>query len=621
MIILGISAYYHDAAAAILINGEVMAAAQEERFTRRKHDSEFPVNAIGYCLEEAGIDMEMVDQVVFYDKPFLKFERLLETYYGVAPRGVISFATAIPVWISEKLFLKRNLRKGLQSLGNYDGKKQPLLFPEHHLSHAASAFFPSPFGESVILTIDGVGEWATASIGLGSGNRIKIVKEMRFPHSIGLLYSAFTYYLGFRVNSGEYKLMGLAPYGTDGSEEVEHFRKLITRELVHIYDDGSIYLDQHYFRYATGLRMVNERRWRKLFGFPARKPEDEIDQSHCNLALAIQQVTEEVVMKMAIHAKQFAENEVQAGNLCMAGGVALNCVANGKLKSSGLYRQIFVQPAAGDAGGAVGGAMAAYHIYHDKERKISAPDGMKGSLLGPAFSRKEILRVLTKYGAPAREFEAFESLSKMTAQLISEGNVVGWFQGRMEFGPRALGNRSILADARNPDMQKKLNLKVKYRESFRPFAPAVLMEEVSGYFELTDPSPYMLMVAPVKSERRLPLPAGHASHHFMERLYARRSDLPAVTHVDYSARIQTVHRETNPRFWQLLTDFRELTGYGVVINTSFNVRGEPIVCSPEEAYRCFMRTEMDYLVLGNFLLQKGNQPQKMNQRQETFEKD
>lgn len=621
MIILGISAYYHDAAAAILMDGEVIAAAQEERFSRRKHDPGFPVNAIGYCLEEAGIDMEMVDQVVFYDKPFLKFERLLETYYGVAPMGFISFATAIPVWIREKLFLKRNIRKGLQSLGNFDGKKQPLLFPEHHLSHAASAFFPSPFEESVILTIDGVGEWATASIGLGSGNQIKIVKEMRFPHSLGLLYSSFTYYLGFRVNSGEYKLMGLAPYGMKGSKEVEHFKELITRELVRIYDDGSIFLNQHYFRYATGLRMVNDRRWRKLFGFPGRKPDDEIDQAHCNLALAIQQITEEVVMKMAAHAQQFAENEVQAGNLCMAGGVALNCVANGKLKSSGLYRQIFVQPAAGDAGGAVGGAMAAHYIYLNQDRKISAPDSMKGSLLGPAYSRKEVMGVLRKYEAPAREFKSFDSLSAMTAQLISEGNVVGWFQGRMEFGPRALGNRSILADARSPEMQKKLNLKVKYRESFRPFAPAVLMEEVSEYFECVDPSPYMLMVAPVKNERRLPMPEDDAAHHFMERLYTQRSDLPAITHVDYSARIQTVHRETNPRFWQLLTDFRELTGYGVVINTSFNVRGEPIVRSPEEAYRCFMRTEMDYLVLGDFLLQKVDQLQDRKKWQEVFELD
>ncbi len=621
MIILGISAYYHDSAAALLVDGDLVAAAQEERFTRKKHDAGFPVHAIRYCLEEGGIDMAMVDHVVFYDKPLLKFERLLETYYGTAPRGFLSFATAIPVWVNEKLFLKRNIRKGLQSLGNFDVQKQSMLFPEHHLSHAASAFFPSPFTESVILTIDGVGEWATASICLGAGNRIRIVKEMRFPHSVGLLYSAFTYYLGFRVNSGEYKLMGLAPYGIEGSSRVEQFRQRITTGLIQVYPDGSVFLNQKYFRYATGLRMVHNRRWEELFGIRRRRPDDEVEQEHCDLALAIQQVTEEIILKMAAHAKTYAETETQAENLCLAGGVALNCVANGKLKANGLFRNIYVQPAAGDAGGAIGAALAAHHIYLGKERVALQPDGMKGSLLGPSFDRKEFLRILRKYGAPAQEIQSFGSLSRKTAQLIADGKVVGWFQGRMEFGPRALGNRSILADARSPEMQKKLNLKVKYRESFRPFAPSVLIEHLEAYFEFSDPSPYMLMVAPVKEEHRLKLPDNYKELGYMERLYTHRSGLPAITHVDFSARIQTVHRETNPRYWQLLQDFRALTGTGVLVNTSFNVRGEPIVCSPEDAYRCFMRTEMDYLVLGDFLLSRVGQPALMDQEAQEFEPD
>ena len=608
MIILGISAYYHDSAAAILVDGELVAAAQEERFTRKKHDPGFPGNAIRYCLREAGLALSMVDQVVFYDKPFLKFERLLETYYRFVPRGITSFVTAIPVWVNEKLFLKRNIRKGLQSIGEYDVQKQKLLFPEQHLSHAASAFYPSPFEESVIVTLDGVGEWATASICLGSGNRIRIIKELHFPHSIGLLYSAFTYYLGFRVNSGEYKLMGLAPYGNPGSDQVARFEQIIREELSRVQDNGALWLNQRHFRYATGLRMVRNRRWQKLFGIPRRQEKDPIEQVHCDLALAIQRVTEEVVMKIAAHARDFAETPSQAEHLCLAGGVALNCVANGKLQASGLFRNIFVQPAAGDAGGAPGAALAAYHIFNGKERVPVNPDAMHGALLGPSFSDKEIRKTIRQYNAVAETFPVFEALSRTTARLIDEGNVVGWFQGRMEFGPRALGGRSILADARNPAMQKKLNLKVKYREGFRPFAPSVLAEDAAEYFEFGDSSPYMLMVAPVKRERRKPVPDNYFELPYMERLYVERSDLPAITHVDFSARLQTVHRETNPRYWQLIRDFKERTGHGIIINTSFNVRGEPIVCTPGDAYRCFMRTGMDYLVMGDFLFRKSEQP-------------
>ncbi|MGM0474657.1 MAG: carbamoyltransferase family protein [Bacteroidota bacterium] len=608
MNILGISAYYHDAAAAILINGKLIAAAQEERFSRKKHDARFPVHAIRYVLEEAGLELSMVDQVVFYDKPFLKFERLLETYYNFAPRGLVSFVTAIPVWVNEKLFLKRNIRKGLLETGEFDEQKQHLLFPEHHLSHAASAFYPSPYEESVIVTVDGVGEWATASICLGRGNEIKIIKELRFPHSVGLLYSAFTYFLGFRVNSGEYKLMGLAPYGNPGSEQVEQFVRIIREKLVTPGEDGSIWLNQKYFRYATGLRMIHHRKWKKLFGISRRKEGDQIRQVHCNLAMAIQRVTEEIMVNLVTHARQFAESEEQARNLCLAGGVALNCVANGKLKTSGLFENIFVQPAAGDAGGAVGAALATHYIFNGNKRVVSRPDSMNGAYLGPAFGRKEIRKIIRKFRAAAEEIPDFDVLSRKTARLISEGHVVGWFQGRMEFGPRALGNRSILADARNPAMQKKLNLKVKYREGFRPFAPSVLMEDVQEYFEFSDASPYMLMVAPVHSKRRTEIPENYNELPCMERLYVPRSDLPAITHIDFSSRLQTVHRETNPGYWQLINDFKQLTGIGVIINTSFNVRGEPVVCTPEDAYRCFMRTEMDCLVMEGFLFRKEDQP-------------
>ena len=608
MIILGISAYYHDSAAAILVDGQIIAAAQEERFTRKKHDPGFPEQAIRYCLDEAGLDMSVVDHVVFYDKPFLKFERLLETYYNYAPRGLSSFVTAIPVWINEKLFLKRNIRKGLQTIGNFNEKKQKLLFPEHHLSHAASAFYPSPFEEAVIVTLDGVGEWATASISLGKGNQIRIISELRFPHSIGLLYSAFTYYLGFRVNSGEYKLMGLAPYGDPSSKQVEEFKAVIRSKLVRINDDGSIWLDQKYFQYASGLRMTASRKWAKLFGLERRKEADPIRQEHCNLALAIQQITEDVVLKMASHAKSFAESEAQSQNICLAGGVALNCVANGKLKEAGIFQNIFVQPAAGDAGGALGAALAAHHIHNGSERIPLLPDSMQGAYLGPQFDRKSIEKMIGKYSASAEEIKDFDTLSKRAAGLIAEGNVVGWFQGRMEFGPRALGNRSILADARSPEMQKKLNLKVKYREGFRPFAPSVMEEYSQDYFDFDAPSPYMLMVAQVNRDIIKPIPDNYFEMPYMERLYVQRSELPSITHIDFSARLQTVHRETNPRYWGLINEFKNLTGYGVIVNTSFNVRGEPIICTPEDAYRCFMRTEIDYLVVGDFLLKKEDQP-------------
>jgi len=604
MVILGISAFYHDSAACIVKDGEILAAAQEERFTRKKHDPSFPLNAVKFCLEWSGYSLEELDAIVFYDKPLLKFERLLETYYAFAPKGLKQFLQAIPVWINEKLFLKKLIKEELQKIEKV--KKFPkLLFPEHHLSHAASAFYPSPFEEALILTIDGVGEWATASICYGKGNKIKILKELRFPHSVGLLYSAFTYYLGFKVNSGEYKLMGLAPYGNPNSERTQRFIELIKREIVKIFDDGSIWLNQEYFEYATGLKMVNEKRWEKLFGFPKREPETELYQEHCDLAYAIQKVTEEIVFKMAKHGKELTG----AKYLCMAGGVALNCVANGKLLKSGLFEDIWIQPAAGDAGGALGAALSAYHIYFGKPREIVKPDAMKGSYLGPEFSRLDIEKTARKFKAPYKKFNNFKELAAYTAKLIADGKVVGWFQGRMEWGPRALGNRSILGDARNPEMQKKLNLKIKYRESFRPFAPSVLWEDTQEYFDIDRPSPYMLLIANVVEKRRNKLPNNYHELPIKEKLYYIRSDLPAITHLDFSARLQTVHRETNPRYYELIKAFKELTGYSVIVNTSFNVRGEPIVCTPEDAYKCFMRTEMDYLVMGDYLFDKKEQPE------------
>jgi carbamoyltransferase len=606
MTILGISAFYHDSAAAIIQDGEILAAAQEERFTRKKHDAAFPVNAIKYCLQYAGRSLNELDAVVFYEKPFLKFERLLETYYTYAPKGWRSFLTSMPVWIKEKLFLKKLIHEGLNSIEPVDKKKVKLLFPEHHLSHAASAFFVSPYEKAAILTIDGVGEWCTASICLGEGNRITVLKELDFPHSLGLLYSAFTYFCGFKVNSGEYKLMGLAPYGDARSEQVKQFVQVIKSTLIDLKEDGSVFLNQAYFAYATGLRMVPDAKWEKLFGIPKRKPESELGQAYCNLALAIQIVTEEAVLKMAQEAKQLTGAEY----LCMAGGVALNCVANGKLDDAKLFKQIFIQPAAGDAGGALGAACAAYYIYFDHVRKIDSAqlDGLKGSYLGTEYSAMDIEKMSQKFQAPYKMVEQEDALLEEVAQLIANGAVIGWHQGRMEFGPRALGARSILADARNPLMQKKVNEKIKFRESFRPFAPVVPVEEVSAWFEHNDISPYMLLVKPVKKSRQIPYPDDFKGGSISDTLYFTRSEIPAVTHIDHSARIQTVHKTTNPRLWKLLNIFKAETGCAVMINTSFNVRGEPIVESPEDAYRCFMRTGMDYMVIGNFIFDKKMQP-------------
>ena len=607
MIILGISAFYHDSAATLLIDGDIVAAAQEERFTRKKHDASFPQHAIRFCLDYAGITVDQVNAVVFYDKPLLKFERLLETYYAYAPKGIMSFAMSMPVWIKEKMFLKRQIWNALGSIGHLDRKKIKLLFPEHHLSHAASAFYPSGLETSAILTLDGVGEWATASICKGEGNQITILKQLEFPHSIGLLYSAVTYYCGFKVNSGEYKLMGLAPYGDPDSSQVKEFISIIKRELVDIKNDGSIFLHQRYFSYATGLRMVPHKKWEALFGFPKRKSESPLLPHHSNLAQAIQQVTEEVILKLAVEAKKLTGCD----SICLAGGVALNSVANGKLENAQIFRKVFITPAAGDAGGAMGAALAAHHIYYGAARTIdeSGRDNLKGAYLGTEFSKKQISAVMRKYSANYLEIDDEDQLLNQVASIIADGSIIGWHQGRMEFGPRALGARSILADARSPEMQKKLNLKIKYRESFRPFAPIVKEEDVSEYFEHEGASPYMLLVKKVKKSRINPYPKNYKVDHLLDKLYFQRSDLPSITHIDYSARLQTVHQDTNPRLWKLLNIYKKITGYSVLVNTSFNVRGEPIVNSPEDAYRCFMRTEMDYLIIGNFILDKKNQPQ------------
>ena len=604
-VILGISAYYHDAAAAILVDGLIIAAAQEERFTRKKHTPDFPVHAVRYCLEESGYTIDELDAVVFYDKPLLKFERLLETYYAFAPRGLISFLKSMPVWLKEKMFLKKLLHEGLAEVQKYDKRKLKMLFSEHHLSHAASAFYPSPFQEAAILTIDGVGEWATASICHGKDNKITMLKEMKFPHSVGLLYSAFTYYLGFRVNSGEYKLMGLAPYGNPESKQTHEYHRLIKEHLVSIKDDGSLWVNQDYFNYATGLRMIKGDKWEKLFGLPVLVADGKIDQRHCDMALAIQQVTEEVVLKMAREAKRITGSD----NLCMAGGVALNCVANGKLLREKIFKDLFIQPASGDAGGALGAAEMVHYMYFDQERKASdKPVAEHGFYLGPDFSEKETILSLKKHKACFHKFESFDELCEKVAGLLDQGNVIGWFQGRMEFGPRSLGNRSILGDARNTEMQRKLNLKIKYREGFRPFAPSVLYESTKDFFDLDAVSPYMLLIADVNKERRKRLPDNYHEMDLWDRLYYERSDVQSITHLDYSARIQTVHKEINPRYWQLINTFREKTGYGLVVNTSFNVRGEPVVCSPEDAYKCFMRTEMDYLIINDLFLKKTEQP-------------
>lgn len=604
--ILGISAYYHDSAAALIRDGAIVAAAHEERFSRKKHDAGFPGHAVRYVLEEAAVELHQIAGIAFYDKPFLKFERLLETYHALAPRGLGSFLASMPVWIKEKIFMRSMLEEALRPLLPAGVALPTLYFPEHHLSHAASAFYPSPFEEAAILTIDGVGEWVTTSLARGKGNSIESLREIHFPHSLGLLYSAFTAYCGFKVNSGEYKLMGLAPYGNPRAARTREMEKKIREELIDIRDDGSYVLNMKYFPYATGLRMYDAARWRTLFGIPPRQAESEdVGQEYMDMALAIQQVTEDVVMRLA----RTARAVTGCADLCLAGGVALNCVANGKLLREGMCDRLWIQPASGDAGGALGAALALWHVGMEAPRTLSPDrDAMRGSYLGPSFGNDDIRRACRRFHAPYREFADEGELCAAVADLLAAGQVVGWFQGRMEYGPRALGNRSILGDPRNPDMQKRLNLKIKYREGFRPFAPSVLEEYTGQYFELKESSPYMLLVAPVVEELRTPLPEGYHELPLWERLYCRRSSLPAITHVDYSARVQSVSRDTNPRYWRLVESFRQRHGCPVVVNTSFNVRGEPVVCTPEDAYLCFMRTEMDYLVLGDMLLCKADQP-------------
>jgi len=600
--ILGLSAFYHDSAAALVIDGEIVAAAQEERFTRKKHDAGYPRHAVDYVLREAGLKLREVDHVAFYDKPFLKFERLLETYVACAPRGLNSFRMAMPVWLREKLFLKDMLLKDLRQHDDGFKDRSRLLFAEHHFSHAASAFFPSPFEAAVVLTLDGVGEWATTTVAIGRSKELKIVKEIHFPHSIGLLYSAFTYYTGFKVNSGEYKVMGLAPYGEP------RFKQLILEKLVDLKPDGSFRLDQSYFNYTTGLTMTNGK-FAALFGAPPRQPESELlTQFHMDIAASIQAAIEEMVLTLT---RSLAAS-YQIPNLCLAGGVALNCVANGKVLKDGAFQNVWVQPAAGDAGGAIGAALAAWHTEFGNERVVNGADAMKGAFLGPSFDQDEIEAALRRSGGVFERVPQ-TALIEATAQALAEGKAVGWFQGRMEFGPRALGNRSILGDPRSPNMQRTLNLRIKYRESFRPFAPSVLREDVGDWFELDYDSPYMLLVAGVQPKLRREMSEAERALFGIDKLNVRRSEIPAVTHVDYSARVQTVHRETNPLYHALISRFKELTGCPVLVNTSFNVRGEPIVCTPEDAFRCFMGTDIELLVCGNAVLWKEGQDQSLAQ--------
>ncbi|MEG3980531.1 carbamoyltransferase [Microcoleus sp. T3B2] len=642
MNILGISAYYHDSAAALIRDGEIIAAAQEERFSRKKHDARFPKNAIAYCLKEANIDLRELDRIVFYDKPLVKFERLLETYLAYAPQGFRSFLAAMPIWLKEKLYLKTMLKRDLAAIANCKTNKLPsLLFTEHHQSHAASAFFPSPFQKAAVLCLDGVGEWATTSVWLGDGNQLTPQWEIDFPHSLGLLYSAFTYYTGFKVNSGEYKLMGLAPYG-----EPKYVDKILNY-LIDLKDDGTFRLNMDYFNYTVGLTMTNKK-FDELFEGPPRQAEGKLTQREMDIAASIQVVTEEVVLRLCRTVKK----ELDVDYLCLAGGVALNCVANGRLLREGIFKDIWIQPAAGDAGGALGAALAIWYQYCEQTRTVSASstansieslktelittnsaveertevltanqavatvaksvahltchDQMRGSYLGPRFTDAEILEYLDAVKASYHRLDDAELMPQL-AEILEQGNVVGWFQGRMEFGPRALGGRSIVGDPRSAKMQSVMNLKIKYRESFRPFAPSILAERVADYFEIDHSSPYMLLVAPVKASLRIPMTAEQEQLFGIEKLNIPRSEIPAVTHVDYSARIQTVHKETNPRYYDLISHFEKRSGCSIVVNTSFNVRGEPIVCTPEDAYRCFMRTEMDYLVLENYLLPKSEQ--------------
>ena len=614
MQILGISAYYHDSAAALVTDGHIVAAAQEERFSRKKHDARFPTHAIQYCLNANGLGIQDLDAIVFYDKPLVKFERLLETYLAYAPKGFRSFLAAMPIWLKEKLFLKTTLKREFTKLAECKPNQLPrLMFTEHHQAHAASAFFPSPFEKASVMCLDGVGEWATTSIWLGDGNRLTPAWEIDFPHSLGLLYSAFTYYTGFKVNSGEYKLMGLAPYG-----EPKYVDRILDN-LLDLKADGTFHLDMDYFNYATGLTMTNNR-FHALFDGPPRKPESPIGQKEMDIARSIQAVTEDVVLRLA----RTVHKEHGTDFLCLAGGVALNCVANGRILREGPFKDIWIQPAAGDAGGALGAALAVWHQYYQQPRTVNGTDTMHGSYLGSRYNESQIKAYLDSVKATYHTHDD-ESLAEKLAEILEQENVVGWFQGRMEFGPRALGGRSIIGDPRSPNMQSVMNLKIKYRESFRPFAPAVLAEQAADYFEL-DPghcSPYMLIVAPLKKERRLPMRDEQRQLFGIDKLNIARSDLPAITHVDYSARVQTVHEQTNPKFHKLLSTFHQRTHCPVLVNTSFNVRGEPIVESPEDAYRCFMRTEMDYLVLENILLDKKTQPAWKNDDawQQQFELD
>src|SRR5574338_581496 len=589
MYILGISAFYHDSAACLVKDGEILSAAQEERFTRKKHDHNFPQKAIEFCLKDAGITANQIDLVAFYDKPFLKFERLLETYLAYAPVGIKSFIKAMPLWIKEKLWMKEMIKDKL----GYSGK---VIFPEHHESHAASAFYPSPYNNAAILTMDGVGEWTTTSYGIGDGNDIQLLADIKFPHSLGLLYSALTYYTGFKVNSGEYKVMGLAPYGEP------KFKQLIYDHLIDAKDDGSFRMNMEYFNYCQGLTMTNEK-FNKLFGGPPRKPETNLTQKEMDIARSLQEVTEEIVLKLGNHVYE----ETGLKNLCLAGGVALNCVANGRLLREGPFENIWIQPAAGDAGGALGAALIGWYKYHNKPRTVDdKTDSQKGSYLGPRFTEEEIKSFIQSFNLSAKRYDD-EQLIENVADLINSEKVIGWFDGKMEFVPRALGSRTIIGDARSPKMQATMNIKIKFREGFRPFAPSVLVEKVSDYFEMKNESPYMLLTADVKKERRIPMKDEDLKKWGIDKLNVVRSDISAITHVDYSARLQTVHKETNYRYHKLISKFEQKTGCAVIINTSFNVRGEPIVCTPIDAYKCFMRTDMDYLVLGNYILSKADQ--------------
>tara|TARA_B110000977_G_scaffold21278_1_gene25532 strand:+ start:816 stop:2654 length:1839 start_codon:yes stop_codon:yes gene_type:complete len=612
MYILGISAFYHDSAACLLKDGEIIAAAQEERFTRMKHDAGFPTHAIQYCLKEAGIAANEIDNVVFYEKPFVKFERLLETYLAFAPKGFTSFAKAMPVWIKDKLFQKSALIKELKStLDESVDWRERLLFSEHHLSHAASAYYPSPFESAAVLTLDGVGEWTTTSLAIGSGSDLKVVKEIHFPHSLGLLYSAFTYYTGFKVNSGEYKVMGLAPYGEP------RYADLIREKLITVADDGSFQLDMSYFDYATGLTMTNKK-FDALFGGPPRTSETELTQREMDLAASVQKVTEDIVLELA----RGIAKETGERNLCLAGGVALNCVANGILLREKIFDNIWIQPAAGDAGGALGAALSTWYLHHSKERVgTTERDAMKGAYLGPEFTDNEIETELTACGARFKKLSEVEMIEEVASALADE-KAVGWMQGRMEFGPRALGGRSIIADPRSPFVQKQLNLKVKYRESFRPFAPSVLREDVGEWFEHETDSPYMLLVADVQSDKRRAMTEEEEALFGIDKLNVPRSSVPAITHVDYSARIQTVHADTNPKYHTVISKFKEKTGCPLVVNTSFNVRGEPIICTPTDAFKCFMGTEMDVLAVGNYVLCKENQDEALKENyEERYELD